>query len=42
MENFEKLGVFYLGRETGAAAAKSRPLVLYDSKDLLTHAVRTA
>jgi hypothetical protein len=35
MQEFEKLGVFYLGRETGANA----PLVLYDSKDLVTHAV---
>jgi DNA helicase HerA-like ATPase len=32
MQDFEKLGVFYLGR------AKD-DLVLYDSKDLLTHAV---
>src|SRR5215510_5025217 len=34
MESFEKLGVFYLGR------TKSRDdLLLYDSKDLVTHAV---
>ncbi len=39
MEDFEKLGVFYLGREAGEGEAKSRPLVLYDSKDLVTHAV---
>ena len=39
MQDFEKLGVFYLGREVGAADAKQRPLVLYDSKDLVTHAV---
>ena len=39
MQDFEKLGVFYLGREVGAADAKDRPLVLYDSKDLVTHAV---
>jgi hypothetical protein len=39
MQDFEKLGVFYLGREIGAADAKDRPLVLYDSKDLVTHAV---
>jgi len=40
MQNFEKLGVFYLGREMDAA--KNQPtdnLVLYDSKDLTTHAV---
>ena len=39
MQDFEKLGVFYLGKEVGAAGAKDRPLVLYDSKDLVTHAV---
>jgi hypothetical protein len=40
MQDFEKLGVFYLGREVDAA--KNQPtdnLVLYDSKDLTTHAV---
>ncbi|MBX7168211.1 MAG: ATP-binding protein [Pirellulales bacterium] len=40
MQDFEKLGVFYLGRrfdaDTGKAGAE---LVLYDSKDLVTHAV---
>lgn len=39
MENFEKLGAFYLGKrldaDTGAALNE---LVLYDSKDLTTHA----
>jgi hypothetical protein len=39
MEDFEKLGVFYLGRETGGPEGKDKPLVLYDSKDLVTHAV---
>ena len=34
MEEFEKLGVFYLGR-----AANKDDLLLYDSKDLVTHAV---
>ncbi len=40
MEDFEKLGVFYLGKEYDLAkkAAKDA-LLLYDSKDLLTHAV---
>ncbi len=33
MEEFEKLGVFYLGGQ------KQRRLLLYDSKDLVTHAV---
>ena len=40
MQDFEKLGLFYLGREYDLAAA--RPLdapVLYDSRDLVTHAV---
>jgi hypothetical protein len=40
MVDFEKLGVFYLGREFDAKAAKaSENLVLYDSKDLVTHAL---
>ena len=38
--DFEKLGVFYLGRAYDLAQQKSRDeLVLYDSKDLVTHAV---
>jgi hypothetical protein len=38
--DFEKLGVFYLGRPWDLAAKKPRPgLILYDSKDLVTHAV---
>jgi hypothetical protein len=39
MQKFEGLGMFYLGRETGGEADESGSLVLYDSKDLLTHAV---
>ena len=40
MEDFEKLGAFYLGRVQDLAAAKrTDELVLYDSKDLTTHAV---
>jgi hypothetical protein len=40
MENFEKLGVFYLGRpyDLKKQQASAGPL-LYDSKDLVTHAV---
>src|SRR6476620_12310822 len=40
MQDFEKLGVFYLGREYDlkGKASKER-LLLYDSKDLVTHAV---
>ena len=40
MLDFEKLGAFYLGRrvDLGTGAADGR-LVLYDSKDLTTHAV---
>lgn len=37
---FEKLGVFYLGRPYDLAAKKPKPgWLLYDSKDLVTHAV---
>ena len=40
MEEYEKLGVFYLGRPYGLAEKKSQGgLFLYDSKDLVTHAV---
>src|SRR5215510_13061436 len=40
MQDFEKLGVFYLGREFDLASKKPKEnLVLYDSKDLVTHAV---
>jgi hypothetical protein len=40
MADFEKLGVFYLGREFDPAAKALRDdLILYDSKDLTTHAV---
>jgi hypothetical protein len=35
MNEYEKLGAFYLGRRTGAEPG----LLLYDSKDLVTHAV---
>ena len=39
-EEFEKLGVFYLGRPYDLAAKQSKPgWLLYDSKDLVTHAV---
>ena len=38
--DFEKLGVFYLGRPYDLAAKQPEPgLLLYDSKDLVTHAV---
>ena len=40
MENFEKLGTFYLGRPYDLKEKKpGNGLVLYDSKDLVTHAV---
>lgn len=40
MQDFEKLGVFYLGRTHDIDANKTRnDLVLYDAKDLTTHAV---
>jgi hypothetical protein len=38
--DFEKLGVFYLGRPYDMAAKQPKPgWLLYDSKDLVTHAV---
>jgi hypothetical protein len=38
--DYEKLGAFYLGKEYDLAAGRRRPEpVLYDSKDLVTHAV---
>ncbi len=40
MADYEKLGVFYLGKEYDLAGRKRLDdLVLYDSKDLVTHAV---
>jgi hypothetical protein len=40
MTDFEKLGAFYLGKQYDLAAKKTLPsLLLYDSKDLCTHAV---
>jgi hypothetical protein len=38
--DYEKLGVFYLGREYDAATSKLRDApILYDARDLTTHAV---
>jgi hypothetical protein len=38
--DYEKLGVFYLGREFDPAQPKAAPApILYDSRDLTTHAV---
>jgi hypothetical protein len=40
MQDYEKLGVFYLGKEYDLETKKAKEdLVLYDSKDLVTHAV---
>ena len=40
MDNFEKLGTFYLGRVFDMDINKTKDeLLLYDSKDLVTHAV---
>src|SRR5258705_12401083 len=40
MQDFERLGVFYLGRRYDIAAKKAmEDLILYDSKDLVTHAL---
>src|SRR5262249_15835442 len=39
-QDFEKLGVFYLGRPYDLAAKQANPgWLLYDSKDLVTHAI---
>jgi hypothetical protein len=39
-QDFEKLGVFYLGKSYDLASKRPGPgLLLYDSKDLVTHAV---
>jgi hypothetical protein len=40
MQDFEKLGLFYLGRQYDMAGGRALDdLVLYDSRDLVTHAV---
>src|SRR5580765_223334 len=39
MRDFEKLGVFYLGKLAGPGAPKDPEPVLYDAKDLTTHGV---
>jgi len=40
MQSFEQLGSFYLGKEFDLAAGRRRDeFLLYDSKDLVTHAV---
>ena len=39
MRDFEKLGVFYLGKLAGQNAPKEPEPVLYDAKDLTTHGV---
>src|SRR5512142_3260484 len=40
MVDFEKLGVFYLGRDYDINSKKpAEGLLLYDSRDLVTHAV---
>jgi len=39
LPSYEKLGVFYLGREYDPASRQVGPDLLYDSRDLTTHAV---
>jgi len=39
MKDIERLGVFYLGRESDPAGKQLGDAVLYDSRDLVTHAV---
>ncbi|MBH0206977.1 MAG: hypothetical protein HP495_00280 [Nitrospira sp.] len=39
VEDFEKLSVFYMGRPYDLATKQAKPgWLLYDSKDLVTHA----
>ena len=40
MQDYEKLGLFYLGRPVDPVSGKVLPEpLLYDSRDLVTHAV---
>ena len=39
MEDFEKLGAFYLGREYDLSSKQAGGSLLYDSKDMVTHGV---
>ena len=40
MQDYEKLGAFYLGRPHDLKTKQAKDgLLLYDSKDLVTHAV---
>ena len=40
MQDFEKLGLFYLGRQYDLDGRRIGPEpILYDSRDLVTHAV---
>ncbi len=39
MEDFERLGAFYLGRELDTATRAPGPLLLLDARDLTTHGV---
>ena len=39
MQDFEKLGTFYLGRTVDPTSGTQGDLLLYDSRDLVTHAV---
>ncbi|MEM8817845.1 MAG: DUF87 domain-containing protein [Pseudomonadota bacterium] len=39
MQDFEKLGAFYVGKRVDGSGELTEDLVLYDSKDLTTHAV---
>ena len=39
MQAYEKLGLFYLGRTVGQGNGGTEPYLLYDSTDLVTHAI---
>lgn len=39
MQDFEKLGLFYLGRSLDESGAPLEAPLLYDARDLVTHAL---
>ena len=39
MQAYEKLGLFYLGRPVSQDGGRTEQYLLYDSKDLVTHAI---
>ncbi|MEQ1892802.1 MAG: hypothetical protein ABL998_09690, partial [Planctomycetota bacterium] len=39
MQDYEKLGLFYLGRQHDLVLGAREELLLYESRDLVTHAL---